>query len=58
MSRSVEMLKAVPALIMSLPSNDPDLAIAARDGGADLLKAYIRSYEHSQVTAEESFEEI
>jgi hypothetical protein len=42
MSRVTEMLRQGPTLIMSLPANDPDLARAARDGGADVLKIHIR----------------
>ncbi len=42
MSRIVEVLQQGPTLIMSLPKNDPDLAKAARDGGADVLKVHIR----------------
>lgn len=42
MSRTIEILGRGPALIMSLPANDPALARAAADGGADILKVHIR----------------
>jgi hypothetical protein len=35
-------MEAGPVLIMSLPANDPALARAARDGGADVLKIHLR----------------
>lgn len=42
MSQAVELLKSGPQLIMSLPKNDPELAKAAVNGGADILKVHIR----------------
>ena len=42
MSRIIELLQNAPALIMSLPANDPELARAALNGGADALKVHIR----------------
>jgi len=42
MSQIVERLLSGPTLIMSLPANDPALAKAAADGGADVLKIHIR----------------
>jgi hypothetical protein len=42
MSQIVETLQSGPTLIMSLPANDPTLARAAANGGADVLKIHIR----------------
>lgn len=42
MSKTVALLAAGPTLIMSLPGNDPNLALAAMQGGADVLKVHIR----------------
>lgn len=42
MSQTVELLRGGPTLIMSLPANDPVLARAAMNGGADVLKIHIR----------------
>jgi len=42
MNRTVDLLKKGPTLIMSLPANDPELARAAANGGADVLKVHIR----------------
>lgn len=42
MSQIVEMLQNGPTLIMSLPANDPALARASAEGGADVLKIHIR----------------
>jgi len=42
MSRITDLLSTQPTLIMSLPANDPELARAAANGGADALKVHIR----------------
>ncbi|HEY3375877.1 MAG TPA: hypothetical protein VGL77_00145, partial [Armatimonadota bacterium] len=42
MSQAVELLQSGPQLIMSLPANDPELARAAMQGGADILKVHLR----------------
>jgi len=42
MNRILELIKNGPVLIMSLPANDPALARAALNGGADALKVHIR----------------
>jgi hypothetical protein len=42
MGRTYDLLKSGPRLIVSLPANDADLAAAARDGGADILKVHMR----------------
>ena len=42
MSRAVKLLTTGPTLIMSLPANDPALARAAKNGGADILKIHLR----------------
>ena len=42
MSQAVELLQRGSQLIMSLPANDADMARAATDGGADMLKVHIR----------------
>jgi hypothetical protein len=42
MSRTRTLLDAGPTLIMSLPANDPELARAANEGGADVLKVHLR----------------
>jgi hypothetical protein len=41
-NRTTELLETGPTLIMSLPANDPELAKAAMNGGADVLKIHIR----------------
>jgi hypothetical protein len=40
-SRLLSLLTERPALIASLPTNSPDLARAAADGGADALKVHL-----------------
>jgi len=47
-SRTLELLQrpGPPALLVSLPANDPDLARAAVDGGAEGLKVHI-NIEHA-----------
>ncbi len=50
MSRTIELLSNGPTLIMSLPANDPALARAARDGGADVLKIHIRVHHDASGT--------
>jgi hypothetical protein len=57
MSRIVEVLTGGPTLIMSLPKNDPDLAKAARDGGADVLKVHIRVHHAASGTRFGTLEE-
>lgn len=42
MSEAVDLLQSGPQLIMSLPANDPALARAALEGGADMLKVHLR----------------
>lgn len=42
MSRIIELFHKGPTLIMSLPANDPALARAALQGGADALKVHLR----------------
>lgn len=42
MTRMLALLRDAPRLIMSLPANDPELARAAMDGGADILKVHLR----------------
>lgn len=42
MSQAVKLMNQGPQLIMSLPANDPELARAAMNGGADMLKVHIR----------------
>ena len=42
MSRATELMSSGPQLIMSLPANDPALARAALNGGADILKIHLR----------------
>lgn len=42
MNKTMKLLKSQPGLIMSLPQNDPKLAKAAMNGGADILKVHIR----------------
>lgn len=42
MSEALALLQSGPQLIMSLPANDPDMAKAAAEGGADILKVHIR----------------
>ncbi len=59
MSRIIELLNSGPTLIMSLPANDPELALAAMQGGADALKVHIRVHHaasgtHFGTLAEES----
>lgn len=39
--RLLQLLARRPALIVSLPSNSPDLARAAAEGGADALKVHL-----------------
>ena len=50
MSRIVELLASGPTLIMSLPANDPALARAAHNGGADALKVHIRVHHEASGT--------
>lgn len=50
MSRIVELLTSGPTLIMSLPANDPELARAALNGGADVLKVHIRVHHDASGT--------
>lgn len=63
MSRFVALLEAVrarqrpPLLIASLPRNDPALARAALDGGADVLKVHINVQHHASGTRFGSFAE-
>jgi len=42
---------ARPALVFSLPRNDPDLATAALDAGADALKVHIHALHQASGTA-------
>jgi hypothetical protein len=42
MGRALDLLKHGPRLIVSLPANDAELAAAAREGGADILKVHMR----------------
>jgi len=39
--RSLALIRERPRLIVSLPQNDPELARAAMDGGADALKVHL-----------------
>jgi putative N-acetylmannosamine-6-phosphate epimerase len=63
--RLLALLQSRPRLIVSLPRNSPDLALAAADGGAEALKVHINVHHdasdtHFGTLAEEhaSLEEI
>ncbi|MHB9026948.1 MAG: hypothetical protein ACYC7E_22665 [Armatimonadota bacterium] len=57
MSRILDLFAQGPTLIMSLPANDPELARAALNGGADALKVHIRVHHEASGTHFGSFEE-
>ncbi|MGE5574197.1 MAG: hypothetical protein ACM3ZU_14460 [Bacteroidota bacterium] len=51
MSRFVTLLKKQPfTLVASLPANDPELAKAALDGGADVIKVHINVHHRASGT--------
>jgi hypothetical protein len=51
MSRTEELLRRRPGLLVSLPRNDPALAAAALEGGADGLKVHLNVHHHASGTA-------
>jgi len=48
--RLLQLMVSRPALIVSLPRNDPDLARAAASGGADALKVHINVHHDASGT--------
>ncbi len=57
MSRTEFLLRERPALLVSLPRNDPELAHAALAGGADGLKVHLNVVHHASGTYFGSWEE-